>query len=154
MESHELKSVKKDVLRYCSYRERTSGEVLEYLKKFRLNPVDEGKLMCELIENDVINDFRFAKMYVSGKFRVNGWGRDKIAYRLKAMGLSDTLIKLALEEIDEEDYTSLAKKFIEKKRLDLRNSKSSAEINKKIFNYLKSKGFESDLISHLLKVSD
>ncbi len=154
MESHELKSVKKDLLRFCSYRERTSGEVLQYLKKYRLSPVDEGTLMCELIENDVVNDFRFAKMYVSGKFRVNGWGKDKIAYRLKAMGLSDTLVKLALEEIDDEDYTSLAKKFIEKKRLDLGNVKSDAEIHKKIFNYLKSKGFESDLISHLLKMSD
>ena len=154
MESHELKSVKKDVLRYCSYRERTSGEVLEYLKKFRLNPVDEGKLMCELIENDVVNDFRFAKMYVSGKFRINGWGKDKISYHLRSMGISDTLVRLALEEIDDEDYRCLAKKFIEKKRNDLVNKSSTTEINRKIFNYLKSKGFESEFISSLLSLSD
>lgn len=154
MVSADLKVVKKAVLKYCAFRERTTKEVKEYIKKFRLSSLDEGNLLCDLIESDVVNDFRFAKMYVGGKFRMNGWGKDKIAYHLRSLGISDTIIDLALEEIDDEDYKCVAKKFVDKKRSDLGSEISKADANKKIFNYLKSKGFESDLILSLIKVSE
>lgn len=154
MESDELKAAKKALLHYCNYRERTTKEVREYLKKFPLKSLEAEILLCELIENDVVNDYRFAKMYVSGKFRINGWGKDKIAYYLRSFGISDSIIAIALEEIDDEEYRSLAKKFVEKKQKDLGKKDLSKDVYKKIFNYLKAKGFEKELISSLMKYSE
>ncbi|MFN4299362.1 MAG: regulatory protein RecX [Thermaurantimonas sp.] len=150
MEAEELKKIKQALSVYCSYRERSVQEVKMYIKKFRLEPMDEDKIICELIENDVVNDYRYAQMFVSGKFRINGWGREKIAFNLQQQGISQNIIQIALQVIDEEDYENVALKLLKKKQKEIEKTSSPFELRKKMFAFLKSRGFESELINDLL----
>ncbi|GCD78479.1 hypothetical protein JCM31826_19610 [Thermaurantimonas aggregans] len=150
MDTEELKKIKKSINAYCSYRERSLNEVKNYIKKFRLEPIDEDKIICELIENDIVNDYRYAQMFVSGKFRINGWGREKIAYNLQQQGIPQHIIEIALQAIDEEDYENVALKLLKKKQKESKKTSSPFEIRKKMFAFLKSRGFESELINDLL----
>lgn len=150
MEAEELKKIKQALNAYCSYRERSLNEVKEYIKKFRLEPIDEDKIICELIENNIVNDYRYAQMYVSGKFRINGWGREKIAFSLQQKGIPQHIIEIALQAIDDEDYENVALKLLKKKQKETKKTSSPFELRKKMFAFLKSRGFESELINDLL----
>ena len=74
---------------YCAYQERSHKEVTEKLFKMGLkkNTIDE--ILSNLIQNNFINEARFASSYTSGKFRIKLWGKKRIKYGLKNHKVSD-----------------------------------------------------------------
>ena len=108
------------------------------------------QLISDLISENFLNEERFAKAYVLGKFRMKGWGKVKIKQHLKAKRVSDPLIKIALREIDLDEYENKLDSIIEKKIPDT-GSKLSLADKAKLVRHLQSKGYESDLIFSKLK---
>src|SRR5688500_6130993 len=89
------------IKQYCAYQERSHAEVKEKLYSFSLFKSDVESLISRLIEEDYLNEERFAKMFAGGKFRMKHWGRVKIRYELKQKQVSEYNIKKALQEIAE-----------------------------------------------------
>src|SRR5688572_30368340 len=100
---------------YCSYQERSHAEVKEKLYSFSLNKTEVEMLLSRLIEEDYLNEARFAQLFAGGKFRMKQWGKVKIKYELKQKQVSEYNIKKAMKEIPEEDYVATFNKLIEKK---------------------------------------
>ena len=72
--------------------------------------------MERLADDNFINEERFARAYVRGKFRINGWGRLKIKNGLRAKGVDENLIRTALtEEINEKEYAALLQRTVTEK---------------------------------------
>ena len=72
--------------------------------------------MQRLADDNFINEERFARAYVRGKFRINGWGRLKIKNGLRAKGVDENLIRTALtEEINEKEYAALLQRTVTEK---------------------------------------
>lgn len=130
---------------YCAYQERAQQEVRDKLYDWGLYPDDVELIISELISENFLNEERFAKSFTLGKFRMKGWGKIKIKQHLKSKRISDPLIKLALKEIDLDDYDAKLDEIIEKKRREF-SSKLTIEEKAKLIRYIQSKGFESDLI--------
>lgn len=130
---------------YCAYQERAQQEVRDKLYDWGLYPDDVELIISELISENFLNEERFAKSFTLGKFRMKGWGKIKIKQHLKSKRVSDPLIKLALKEIDLDDYDAKLDEIIEKKRREF-SSKLTIEEKAKLIRYVQSKGFESDLI--------
>lgn len=130
---------------YCVYQERSQQEVRDKLYKFNLSTQDVENLIAYLIEENFINELRFARAYVSGKFRIKKWGRRKIMQGLKLKGVPEPLIKKAFSEIIEEEYLDVLKELIDKKRTEL-GLKRDLKSKNKLYNYALSKGYESNLI--------
>ncbi len=130
---------------YCAYQERAQQEVRDKLYSWGLHQEDVENIIASLIEENFLNEERFAKAYVLGKFRMQGWGKIKIKLHLKAKRVSEPLIRIALREINEEDYQEMIIKII-KKRTKHQLSKISTTERSKLFKYLLSKGFESEII--------
>ena len=78
---------------YCAYQERCHSEVKEklYGVGLRKNEVDE--IISTLIEENYLNEERFAIQFAGGHFRIKNWGRVKIKYELKQKQVSDYCIK-------------------------------------------------------------
>jgi len=137
-----FEQVKVKLASYCAYQERCSDEVLEKLKAFTLTEDEMIALMRWLSKERYLDDLRFAKQFVHGKFYIKKWGRVKIKYELHKKGIIDRFISHAFaEEIDEEDYLNTAKQLAQKKYLSLGKS-LSPQAQKKIIAYLQQKGFE------------
>ena len=86
---------------YCAFQERTHQEVKIKLSSYGLSWADANQIMSSLIEEGFLNEERFAKSFVGGKFRMKGWGRKKIEMELKKRQVSSYSIQKALrEEID------------------------------------------------------
>ena len=89
---------------YCAYQERCHKEVKEKLFKLELYGDDADEIIITLIQDNFLNEERFAKAQVRGKFRIKKWGKERIIRELKFKLISEYNIISALNEIDENEY--------------------------------------------------
>lgn len=131
---------------FCSYQERCHAEVKEKLYSFGLYKNEVDLLISQLIEEDYLNEQRFAEQFAGGKFRTKQWGRVKITYELKQKKIGEYIIKKAMKCIDETSYNETLQKLTLAKWQLLKNEHS---INRQVktSNYLMQKGYEFNLIS-------
>lgn len=138
---------------FCAYQERCSFEVLEKAKGLGLE-TDQCKKILEILQKKkFVDDERFAHAYANGKFRFKNWGRIKIKFELKGKRIADEFITAALYSIDEDNYFQELQNLAIRKWKEIKG-KSDYERKAKLFRFLQSKGFESELITKALKSLD
>ena len=138
---------------YCAYQDRAQQEVRDKLYEWGLWTDAVENIISQLITANYLNEERFAKAYVRGKFSQKAWGRIKIKQGLKLKKVSDVLIKKALLTIDGDDYLRTLQQVIAKKAA-LVNEKNDFKRRYKLQQYAMGRGFEADLILDVLKNSD
>ena len=136
---------------YCAYQERCHQEVKDKLYSFGLWKKDVEEALSSLIEDNYLNEERYAIQFAGGRFRMKQWGRVKIRYELKQKQVGDYCIKKALAAIGEEDYDRTLTKLAEAKWETLREEPNPFVRRKKLQDYLLQKGYESDRISGAIK---
>ena len=134
---------------YCAYSERCHWEVREKLFTYGLIKKDVELLITRLIEEDCLNETRYAKLFTGGHFRQHKWGRVKIIHALKQKKVSDQNIKLSLIEISDEDYLTILSKLVQQKWIQL---KTEQYVNRelKTMAYLLQKGYERPAIQGVI----
>jgi regulatory protein len=135
---------------YCGYQERCHAEVKEKLYSFGLYKQDVEEMISTLIEENYLNEERFAQHFAGGKFRMKQWGRKRIEYELKQKQLSDYCIRKGLKEIDENDYRKTLGKLAEQKWDQLKEEDNIYNKRKKLSDYLVQKGYEYAYISEIV----
>jgi regulatory protein len=136
--------------KYCAYQERCHREVQEKLYSYGIFRNDAEEIISKLIEEDYLNEERFALQYASGKFKINQWGRVKIKYQLKQKYVSDYCIKKALLLIDKADYKKVLYKQADAKLATLKSEKNIFIKKRKLQDYLLQKGFETELVREIV----
>jgi regulatory protein len=146
-------TVKQGVLKaqaYCAYQERCQQEVRKKLYEWGLFGDEAEEVIAVLINENFLNEERFAIAYVSGKFRIKKWGRIKIKQELKQRKISDYCIKKALAQIEPSDYELTLQHLALKKKKDIKDK--MPHIRKaKLLRYLLSKGYEQDIIMDIIE---
>lgn len=130
---------------YCAYQERCHSEVKEKLFSLGVWSKDHDEIIAALIEENYLNEERFAIAFAGGKFRVKQWGKVKIKYELKKKQVSEYSIKKAMKQIDEEDYLSVLQKLANEKYAALKSEQYLIR-KKKTMDYLAARGFEPELV--------
>ncbi len=135
---------------YCAYQERSHYETREKLYGFGLSKTEVETLISRLIEEDYINEARFAAQFAGGHFRMKKWGRIKISYALRQKKVSSINIKSALKEIDNENYNEILMKLAHTKWKTL---KREPYLNRqaKTIQYLIAKGYEPALVQEIVQ---
>ena len=124
-----------------SRREHSEKEIKnKLLEKFDAPEIIE-QVVLKLIENNLINDIRFAEMYVLIRKR-KGFGPKKIQFELMARGIDDSISSLVITE--EGSWKEAAQKAFNKK---FKNgaSKEFKERNKQK-TFLQNRGFSFEEI--------
>ena len=135
---------------YCAYQERSQQEVRDKLYEWGLWTSAVENIITKLIEENYLNEERFAKAYTRGKFNQKSWGKIKIKMGLKLKKVSPPLIKKALMTIDLDDYMATLSRIIEKKDKTLTES-NARKRQYKLQQYALSRGFETELTAEVLK---
>ncbi len=138
------------IRQYCAYQERNHREVKEKLYSFGLYKADVDEILTQMIDENYLNEERYAIAFAGGKFRIKNWGKVKIRYALKQSGISEYCIKKALAAVEETDYLAKLQQLFTIRQNQLRSEKNMFTRKKKLRDYLLQKGFESDLIMELL----
>jgi regulatory protein len=130
---------------YCAYQERSHYEAKEKLYSFGLHKTDVEPILSKLIEEDYLNEERYALLFAGGHFRSKKWGRVKINAALQQKKVSSYNIKKALKVIDEAAYRKCLLQLASTKWNSI---KSEQWINRmaKTTQFLLQKGYESNLI--------
>ena len=136
---------------YCAYQERCHQEAKDKLYSYGLNRNEVDDLLSKLIEENYLNEERFAIQFAGGKFRVKQWGRVKIKYELKQKRVSDYCIRKALASISDDDYDRVMKKVFEQKLNTLRSEKQLLVKKRKLQQFLLQKGYEADLVREICR---
>ncbi|WP_324719805.1 regulatory protein RecX [Salinimicrobium sp. HB62] len=143
--SYTVKEATLKLMQYCAYRDRSQKEVEDRLVEMRMIPAAREEIIIKLMQENFLNEERFARSFVRGKFRIKKWGRLKIKQELKLREISSPIIKLAMTEIKENDYRSTLYALAEKK-LALLTEGDKYKLRKKLSDHLLRKGYEASLV--------
>jgi len=137
------------IRQYCGYRERCHFEVKEKLFGLGLVKKEVETLICRLLEEDYLNEERFAIQFAGGHFRIKKWGKMKIIYELRQKRVGENIIKRALKEIEEADYTASLQKLARVKWNSLKGEQGLTR-QAKTRAYLLQKGYEAQAIQQVI----
>jgi len=146
-----IEQVKTKLAKYCAFQERCTAEVLKKIDSYELNEDQTIDLIRWLTKEKFLDDRRFAKQFVHGKFYSKQWGRIKIRYELRKKEIIENFIETALkEEINDENYIETVQKLFHKKWTTL-GLKKELTVQKKIQSYLQQKGYEWEVINDVIQ---
>jgi len=143
--TYSVQEAKQKLEHYCSYQERCHKEVEQKLKDMNMIPEAKNLIILHLLENNFLNEERFAKTYVRGKFKIKKWGKRRLTLELKKKDVSKITINLAIKEIDEAEYIEVFKDLSEKRAL-LISETNKFKKKKKLIDYLLYRGWEPHLV--------
>lgn len=138
---------------YCTYQDRCHQEVEQKMRDFLLIPEAKEEIMLFLIQENFLNEERFARSYARGKFYIKHWGRNKIRQHLLQKGVHEKLIHTAFTEIDEDDYRATLKREYFS-YFDKITKGKAFEKHTKTIRYCLSRGFEYELIREVQQCKD
>ena len=143
--TYTVAEARKTLENFCAYQERCHKEVKAKLKAMKMIPEAIDQIIVHLISHNFLNEERFAKAFVRGKFRIKKWGKNRLIRELKFKDISKYSIDSALKEIDEQDYVETLDELIVK-RIDQVKEKNMYKKKRKVADYLLYRGWESHLI--------
>jgi regulatory protein len=136
---------------YCSFQERCIFDVETRFRAWNVKREDCDKIIDILLEQNYLNEKRYIEAFVRGKFLIKKWGKIKIVAELYQKKISGKEVSEAIsKEISDEDYQEAIIQLIDKKKQLLKEDDSN-KLKEKLYRYLLSKGYESDLIFKFLK---
>lgn len=141
------------LMQFCAYRDRSHKEVEQKLMEMRMIPQAREQIIIQLMQEGYLNEERFARSFARGKFRIKKWGRVKIIQELKLRDISEPIIRLALTEIEEEQYMEALEELMEKKQRLLTES-DPYKRKRKVIEFLLRKGYESHLVFDMVNSQD
>lgn len=113
--TYTIDEAKKKLEYYCAYQERCHKEVAQKLKDMFMIPEAIDVIIVHLLQHNFLNEERFTKTFVSGKFKIKHWGKRRLTLELKRKDISKVNINQALSEINEAEYIEVFNDLAEKR---------------------------------------
>ncbi len=148
--AYSVTEAKRKLESYCAYQDRCHKEVVDKLKGMRMIPEAIDQIVTHLIQENFLNEERYAQSFARGKFNIKKWGKNRIVNELKQRQISRFNIKTALKEIDEEAYLTTLHQ-LSLKRLSQITETNVQKKRKKLADYLLYRGWESHLVYRKLQ---
>ncbi len=77
--SYTVEEAQRKMEHYCAYQERCHDEVIQKLKSLNMIPQAIDAIVVHLLDNNFLNEERFACSFARGKFRIKHWGKRRIS---------------------------------------------------------------------------
>ena len=140
-----IKDAIQKIEHYCAYQERCHEEVIQKLRSMKMNSEEIDQIISHLINDNFLNEERFACSFARGKHRIKHWGKIRITNELKSRSINQTLITIALKEISDEEYFETFEALANRHWESIRET-NPLKKRKKFCDFMLRKGFESNLV--------
>ncbi len=147
--SYTFTEIKQKMANYCVYQDRCHSEVERKMRDFLMIPEAKEDIILYLLKENYLNEERFTRSYIRGKFYMKSWGRNKIKNHLKLKGIPEKLINKCFDEIGEVDYHQTIEKIYKDYSSKLKGIREYQKKSRTL-KYLLSKGFEYEEISEIM----
>lgn len=134
--------------RAISTRERTVAEVRAFLERKELETASLDYALAELAEAGVVDDARFARLFVEDKRQIERWGKERIGRELDRRGIAADLIEAATADQDRDVELQAALELLEEKVAPPQGDRE----RDKAWRMLVRKGYEPELAYEAVRV--
>jgi regulatory protein len=134
----------------CVRGEHCRYELQEKLRTWGIFPVDAEAILESLESRRFFDDHRFAAAFVRDKLLYNKWGQLKIIIGLKAKRIDPDIIQEAIDEIDPDEYSRIAREFLTAKAKTIKQG-YTYEGRTKLYRAGLSRGFASQIVAPIVK---
>ena len=128
--------------RYLGHRERTVAEVRRHLEAKGVEEADADAVVAELLEQGYLDDARYAAHLAEDRRRLDGWGSERIARKLAAVGVDRDVAAAALAAQDGEGELDAALQVLRRR---FRVPPETERDRDRALGMLVRKGYELDL---------
>ena len=101
--------------RALNKRDRTVDEVGGMLLGKRVEPAVADRVVTELLELGYLDDARYAERFAEDRRRLDGWGSERIARRLRELGVDQEHVDAALSGQDPEEELKAALELLRRR---------------------------------------
>jgi regulatory protein len=134
---------------FINRRERTVAEVRSQLERKGVSEADTDAAVETLIEQHLVDDARFAQLFVSDKRELERWGMERIRRGLSARGIDPALAEQALaampEELDDNGHGGELARALELLRRRFPDPPRERRDRDRALGMLLRKGYEHEL---------
>lgn len=142
-----VKLAKQRAVKLLTTRDRSEFEIKERLLHQGFDEEAADKAIMELKAMGYINDWLFARKYISDRLKLKPKSKKVLAYELSQKGIESGLIDEVINEY-EIDESSIAYRIARKKygKYDMEDPK----IRQKIATFLMHKGFSGEIVNEVI----
>lgn len=138
------------VAKMCSRREYCSVQIGRYLGKL-VGSDDAESILSSLVNGGYIDDMRFIKAYARDKARFGGWGKEKIIFRLRAMGLEGPIRETVNEALGTLDMDKQLRTLLERKWSSIGKSvEPIARKRARLIRFALQRGYDYDSVYRII----
>ena len=131
--------------KYCTYQDRCHKEVELKLKEMRIIIEASNQIIITLVQENYLNEERFAISFVRGKFKIKKWGKQRLILELKRRNISKYLINKAIKQISDQEYKTTFERLAKRKAESI-TAVTNITKKKKLADYLLYRGWESTMV--------
>jgi len=146
-----LKKARFYALKVINVRPRSSQELADKLKQKEYSEEIVENVISEFAKKGLLNDKKFSRLWAESRMESNPKGDMLLRQELKSKGVKDKDIDSALKQVrgDRSEY-DIVKELAEKRTEALRDL-DKATTKRRLFGYLKRRGFSFDVIMRVVE---
>jgi len=142
----ESKKARRLAIKYLVYRDRSRKEMVCYLNKKGFSIRIVGEVLSFLLENNYINDERFAMQFGKSRIENKKIGKLLLKQELKIKGIESQTIKNSLHLLYKKYNEKEIALACAKKKILSYSSNSTEKVMARLARFLQRKGFPRDIV--------
>ena len=133
----------------CSQSEHCTSEMKEKMTRWGIDEDAQQRVVEYLVANRYVDDRRYARSFVNDKLKYNKWGPRKIEQSLWMKHIDESILREALDDLDNEEYISVLRPLLTSKRKTTK-AETDYEMNQKLLRFAIGRGFTFEQVKEVI----
>ena len=133
----------------CSQSEHCTSEMKEKMTRWGIDEDAQQRVVDYLVANRYVDDRRYARSFVNDKLKYNKWGPRKIEQSLWMKHIDESILREALDDVDNEEYISVLRPLLTSKRKTTK-AETDYEMNQKLLRFAIGRGFTFEQVKEVI----
>ena len=133
----------------CSQSEHCTSEMKEKMTRWGIDEDAQQRVVEYLVANRYVDDRRYARSFVNDKLKYNKWGPRKIEQSLWMKHIDESILREALDDVDNEEYISVLRPLLTSKRKTTK-PETDYEMNQKLLRFAIGRGFTFEQVKEVI----
>ena len=133
----------------CSQSEHCTSEMKEKMTRWGIDEDAQQRVVEYLVANRYVDDRRYARSFVNDKLKYNKWGPRKIEQSLWMKHIDESILREALDDVDNEEYISVLRPLLTSKRKTTK-AETDYEMNQKLLRFAIGRGFTFEQVNEVI----
>ena len=133
----------------CSQSEHCTSEMKEKMTRWGIDEDAQQRVVEYLVANRYVDDRRYARSFVNDKLKYNKWGPRKIEQSLWMKHIDESILREALDDVDNEECISVLRPLLTSKRKTTK-AETDYEMNQKLLRFAIGRGFTFEQVKEVI----